>query len=381
MRKYKINYSKNLFFKVVVMLRIGIVALYSGSSGRKSYYNQQEIGMAKGFATYGYECFVFYPDGINPCEELEIINKKVTVVHCPGKKIGVHGKFDWNILTKYRLDYVQSNTDTQYFAFDCIRFCEKNDIPVYHYIGTTKSDSDSCFKRWIMHLLYKRNIVCLKKHKCFSKTRAVADELKRLGVDSEVVPVGLDLDCIPDIKVNKEQAREVLKLPQDKKILLFVGRIDVYKRPLDFIRMLKDLNDDYYAVMIGSGKLNDKLQRSIDNDNLSSKLCWIKSVPNQDIHMYYKASDYFINLNDHEIFGMSILEAMYQGITVIAMHAPGPDTIIENGKSGYLVKNLGEISLLLTKGVTCNEWCIKQQVVEEFCWKIIVKKIIKWMKS
>ena len=380
MRKYKINYSKKLLFKVVVMLRIGIVALYSGSSGRKSYYNQQEVGMAKGFATYGYECFVFYPDGINPCEELEIINKKVTVVHCPGKKIGVHGKFDWNILTKYRLDYVQSNTDTQYFASDCIRFCEKNDIPVYHYIGTTKSDSDSCFKRWIMHLLYKRNIVCLKKHKCFSKTRAVADELKRLGVDSEVVPVGLDLDCIPEMKEDKEQAREFLKLPKDKKILLFVGRIDEYKRPLDFLKIIKRLNDNYYAVMIGSGKLNDKLQQSIDNDNLSSKLRWIKSVPNQDIHMYYKASDYFINLNDHEIFGMSILEAMYQGITVIAMHAPGPDTIIENGKSGYLVKNDLEIKELLNRGVVCDTNLVRNHIFNNFCWKKSVDKIIKLLE-
>jgi len=363
------------------MLRIGIVALYSGSSGRKSYYNQQEVGMAKGFATYGYECFVFYPDGINPCEELEIINKEVTVVHCSGKKIGVHGKFDWNILTKYRLDYVQCNTDTQFFASECIIFCEKNDIPVYHYIGTTKSDSDSCFKRWIMQLLYKHNIGCLKKHKCFSKTRAVADELKQLGVDSEVVPVGLDLDCIPDIKVNKEQAREFLKLPQDKKIIMFVGRIDAYKRPLDFLEIIKSLNDNYYAVMIGSGKLNDKLQQSIDNDNLSSKLCWIKSVPNQDIHMYYKASDYFINLNDHEIFGMSILEAMYQGITVIAVEAPGPNTIIEHGKNGYLVEDLDEIKLLLNRCVTCEAKATQSRVLEDFCWATTVKKIINWIQS
>lgn len=363
------------------MKQLGIVDLYCGASRKKGFYNNQEVGMAKALADYGYKCYIFYPDGLDNNEQLEQVNDKVVIVHCPGKKVGVHGRFAWDILKKYNLDIIQVNTDNQLFAPDCIKFCEKNGIPVYHYTGTTKSDSGNCVKRWIMDIPYKRNISCLKAHKCFAKTRAVADELKQLGVDSEVVPIGLDLDCIPDIKVNKEQAREVLKLPQDKKILLFVGRIDVYKRPLDFIRMLKDLNDDYYAVMIGSGKLNDKLQRSIDNDNLSSKLCWIKSVPNQDIHMYYKASDYFINLNDHEIFGMSILEAMYQGITVIAMHAPGPDTIIENGKSGYLVKNLGEISLLLTKGVTCNEWCIKQQVVEEFCWKIIVKKIIKWMKS
>ena len=363
------------------MLRIGIVDLYSGASGKKGYYNRQEVGMAKGFAELGFKCFVFYSDESNKNEHVEQINEKVAVVYCPGKKLGVHGRFDWDILKKYRLDYVQSNTDTLLFAPNCIEFCDKNGISVYHYIGTTKSDSNSCFKRWVMNILFRRNIRVLKRHKCFAKTSAVADELKQLGVDSEVVPVGLDLDCIPDIKVNKEQAREVLKLPQDKKILLFVGRIDVYKRPLDFIRMLKDLNDDYYAVMIGSGKLNDDLQQSIDDYNLSSKLCWIKSVPNQDIDMYYKASDYFINLNDHEIFGMSILEAMYQGTTVIAVAAPGPNTIIENGKNGYLVEDLDEIKLLLNRCVTCEAKATQSRVLEDFCWATTVKKIINWIQS
>ena len=133
--------------------------------------------------------------------------------------------------------------------------------------------------------------------------------------------------------------------------------------------------------MIGSGKLNDKLQQSIDNDNLSSKLCWIKSVPNQDIHLYYRASDYFINLNDHEIFGMSILEAMYQGTTVIAVAAPGPSTIIEHGKSGYLVEDLDEIKLLLNRCVTCEAKATQSRVLEYFCWATTVKKIINWIQS
>lgn len=361
------------------MKRIGIVDLYCGASGKKGFYNNQEVGMAKGYTEYGFECYIFYADGICSNEKIEKVTDKVIIVHCPGKKIGVHGRFDWKLLTKYKLDYVQCNTDNQLFAPEVIRFCEKNNIPVYHYIGTTKSDSDSFFKRWIMNILYRRNINILKIHKCFAKTVAVADELKQLGIDSEVVPVGLDLDYIPAIKENKEQARALLKLPHDKKIILFVGRIDVYKCPLEFLKIIKSLNDDYYAVMIGSGKLNDKLQKSIDDNNVGLKLSWIKSVPNKDIHLYYRASDYFINLNDHEIFGMSILEAMYQGITVIAVEAPGPNTIIEHGKNGYLVEDLDEIKLLLNRCVTCEAKATQSRVVEEFCWTKTVRKIVLWI--
>ena len=54
------------------------------------------------------------------------------------------------------------------------------------------------------------------------------------------------------------------------------------------------------------------------------------------MYQYYAASDYFVNFNTHEIFGMSILEAMYQGCVVIARRAPGPEEIIEDGVSGFL---------------------------------------------
>jgi len=47
----------------------------------------------------------------------------------------------------------------------------------------------------------------------------------------------------------------------------------------------------------------------------------------------------FVNLNRQEIFGMAILEAMYYGCKVVAWHAPGPDHMIENGISGWLVEN------------------------------------------
>lgn len=36
---------------------------------------------------------------------------------------------------------------------------------------------------------------------------------------------------------------------------------------------------------------------------------------------------------------MAILEAMYYGCKVVAWDAPGPNLIIENGKSGWLVRD------------------------------------------
>ena len=42
-------------------MRIGIVELYYGESGKKGFYNNQELGVAKAFKAKGYEIIVFYP--------------------------------------------------------------------------------------------------------------------------------------------------------------------------------------------------------------------------------------------------------------------------------------------------------------------------------
>lgn len=362
------------------MRRVGIVTLYCGQSGKKGFYNCQEIGMAKGYASLGYNCYIFVPDGIDNIEE-EKVTQYVTIIHCPGKKIGVHGRFDWNILKKYRIEYVQCNFDNQIFAPYLIKFCDKNNIPVFLYIGIIKSDTTNFIKKIIMGQLFKRNIYCMRNHKCFVKTKYVADELRKIGVDSEIVPVGLDIDCIPTIEEDKVQLRKKLNLPHWKKIILFVGRIDSYKRPMDFIELVRQVDDNYYAVMIGNGRLNDSLSCLIKKYGLVNKIRWIKSVPNIEIHTYYKACDYFINLNDHEIFGMSILEAMYQGILVIAMSAPGPDMIIEDKKNGYIVKKNAEIKKLLDRNVTCDKNEIHNRVAKNFCWRENLEKVIHWLEN
>ena len=82
-------------------MRIGIVELYYGESGKKGFYNNQELGIAKAFKMKGYEIIVFYPqnDIDNIIEEL--VEDRIKIVYVPATTIGNHSKYDWNILKKY----------------------------------------------------------------------------------------------------------------------------------------------------------------------------------------------------------------------------------------------------------------------------------------
>jgi len=345
------------------------------------FYNNQQIGLSRAMTKLGYACYIFLPDiNIKSATE-ETIEENITIIKCPAKAIGVHAKFDWNIIKKYNIEVLQVGSDNHLFAGDLIRFCEQNKILVYSYFGTVRSDSTNLIKRNLIDLLFKRNVPVLKRHMCFAKTIKVQDDLAALGItNSQVVPVGLDTSVIPDIYGDKADIRRKLALPENRKILLYVGRMDDYKRPQMFLSVINELKD-CYGVMIGDGGLTPELEGMIKTMGIEDRIKWYKKLSNSHVHQYYYAADYFLNFNDHEIFGMSILEAMYQGCTVIAFHAPGPDMMIEDGISGYLVSEQNAMLDRISNNHRLPETVVKRRILESFTWDSAAADLDKWIVS
>ncbi|MCI8517710.1 MAG: glycosyltransferase family 4 protein [Hungatella sp.] len=363
-------------------MKLGIVELYCGSSGKKGFYNSQEIGLAKAMKKLGYDVYIFYPGRDISRPKEEPVEKQIQIIYTPAKVFGVHSKYDWNILLEYQIEIVQVGSDNQLFAPDVIHFCARNRIPVYCYIGTTASDSKNKVKRNLLNVLYQRNIRCYKRHKCFVKTPSVKTQMARQGIRNvEIAPVGLDLDIIPSIHKTKEKLRMELKIPENKAALLFVGRMDGYKRPLDAIELMNSLGEDFYLIMVGTGNLNRQVEEKIRSSPYKDNIRRISQMPNYEIHQYYLASDFFLNFNSDEIFGMSILEAMYQGCTVLACHAPGPDSIIENGISGYLVDTGADMKRIILSGVKLDKNNVRRRVTEKFSWEQTAWKFDGWIKQ
>jgi 1,2-diacylglycerol 3-alpha-glucosyltransferase len=244
-----------------------------------------------------------------------------------------------------------------------------------------RSDNSNPLKRAVMNLLFQKNVKVFKKHKNFAKTGDVEKELENLGItDTMVVPVGLDTSVIPVIEKTKEQIRADLHIPQDGMILLYVGRMDPYKRPQLMLSLLKELKTGY-GIMIGDGELSVELERGIEEAGLASRVKWIRKLANEQVQSYYAAADYLVNFNDHEIFGMSILEAMYQGLTVIAFHAPGPDTIIEDGISGYLVSDLNEMTDIVRSSKSLPKSVIQSRIKMSFTWDTAAACFDEWIRK
>lgn len=359
----------------------GIVELYYGKSGKKGFYNSQELGIARAMKQKGYISVIFYPDTTISTIKEESIEPYITVVYCPAKALGVHSYYNWTVLLKYSINVVQIGSDNQLFVPSLIKFCKKNNIRFYNYIGTIESNTFGTFKKIFSYILSRRNIKIYKNSKCFVKTNTVYSQLCQKGVHNlDFMPVGLDISIIPEIPKSKLQIKKELGIAEDKNIVMFVGRIDEYKRPLEIIKLMKALPDKFFFIIIGSGNMNKNLQTELSEFS-NNNYVWIEQIPNTAIHTYYKASDYVVNFNQSEIFGMSILEAMYHGCTVIANHAPGPDIIIKDGQSGWLVDNTIQMVELLKKGKKLYPKTIQKRIYDNFIWEKNIETVQLWIEN
>ena len=330
-------------------MRISILVSMINNFGEKGFYNSQEIGMAKQIAKQGHEVTVYklLSKDAGQQEDLIIMNNLCVKYFCV-KSLGINGFVPLNMLDK-EIDGLLFFSDTQLDVPKVFRWCKKNNIKFIPYIGVIESHSNNRIIKAIMDTLFLRNLNVFKKCNCLMKNEDVLKRLSNKGVKRvQFAPVGIDLDLL-----NKNYAlTNILDLKikwnfdDDDKIILFIGRLEDEKRPIDLIYLFQRIlesDSSYKLLIVGKGSLKEQMLLEVEKLQLSDAVRYIEQVQNSDVWELYRLCDVFVNLNKHEIFGMVLLEAMYYECKVVAWQAPGPNYIIENGISGYLVSDNDEL--------------------------------------
>lgn len=368
------------------MLTIAIPQLYCGASGKKGAYNRQEVGLARALAAQGCRAVVLYPAVGAQAIETEEPAPGIKILYVPAKAWRVHAFYaTWQPLLDEQVDAVHVMGDNSLGVPGLYHFCQEHGIFFYSQLGAVRSDAHNPAVRAVMDLLCRRNLAIYRRTPTYAKTLAVQNTLEELGVPcAGVLPVGLDTAIIPEVTGTKPELRAQLGLDPDAQILLFVGRLDTYKRPLDLVPLLAALPENWQAVVIGNGALAETLKGEMQAAGLDHRWVHIPSVPNTQVHAYYHACDVFVNFNDHEIFGMSLLEAMYAGCVPVARHAPGPDQIIEDGVSGLLLDGNAEVFAAGVEAAACNAamgQAARRRIREHFLWDNSARTVLAMLKE
>lgn len=362
-------------------MKIGVLLTYVGDISQLGFYNTQEIGLAKALSPLAQEVILYkaVPCAQQYCVERLEAFPNVTVHFLPTKQFGFHGRFHPAVLDT-TLDVLVYFSDTQLAVPRVVRWAKANGVLLYPYIGVLESHSTNKLKKVVLDVICQRTLRAYKSCHCLAKTPAVAQTLQRLGVqDVTVAPVGLDVTLL-----NQDYAAaDVMSLkakhgyrPEDK-VILFVGRLTAEKQPLRMLQLFKTLyqtDPSYRLLIVGKGELEQQLVEKIQAEQMVGVVTHLAQLPNADIWQLYRIADCFVNLNEQEIFGMAILEAMYYGCKVVAMHAPGPDFTIEDGVSGCLVQNDAQL-IEAVRSVQIQPQAMHDSIVQHFTWQATASKL------
>jgi len=166
----------------------------------------------------------------------------------------------------------------------------------------------------------------------------------------EIISPGVDLSRFYPIP--PDEAKDFAGISLEKKMLLFVGRIEPLKgiktllRAIGYLQENGDVEKDLCLAVIG-GDLADRdgneseemriLNQLRDEYGLGEMVTFLGKQNQDSLPYYYSAAEMVIMPSHYESFGMVALEAMACGTPVIASLVGGLIHLVEDGVTGYHV--------------------------------------------
>ncbi|MBA2472343.1 MAG: glycosyltransferase [Pseudonocardiales bacterium] len=158
---------------------------------------------------------------------------------------------------------------------------------------------------------------------------AVAQRLTQWGVPArkiEIIPNGLDFTRVAYDADARTRIRDEFALPRDAYIIGVLGRLDPIKRFDLVIRAAAPLLDDQHRLLIvGDGQIRPELEAEAQRQGVAELVTF--AGERHDVAAMLSSLDLFIASSEQETFGLSVLEALANGIPALYTTCPALDGI------------------------------------------------------
>jgi len=156
--------------------------------------------------------------------------------------------------------------------------------------------------------------------------------------------------------ISKDEIEDILKkfgIDPEKPIVTQVGRFDPWKDPLGVIDVYKIVKKEIPGVqlLLIAGMASDdpegwtyfeKAARHAGDDDDIFMLTDLKGVKDLEVNAFQRASQVALQLSTREGFGLTVSEALWKGVPVVARNVGGIPLQVVNGTNGYLVNTVAE---------------------------------------
>lgn len=212
-------------------------------------------------------------------------------------------------------------------------------------------------------------------------------EVSRLGLEVPTIVSPLGLLASAPIPQAREKLRQLLDLPADRPIVLFMSRLHP-KKGLDYlIPALAQLKDQSFTFVLagnGDAKYEAEVDRLLTVTGLRSQTYRPGFVTGDFKDLLLQGSDIFALTSHSENFGVVVLEAMAAGLIPILTPGVATASILEEHQIGY-VPALTISAIAETIGY-CLDHPEEMQVVgdrarrliaEHYTWEQVVRRLIE----
>lgn len=212
-----------------------------------------------------------------------------------------------------------------------------------------------------------------------------------------VLPPGVDLCRFYPIP--QDEAKAVIGIPPQEKVILYVGRIEPLKGIDNLLKAIAVLRKSnvlatcpHYVAIIGGDpdrprELLDQEMRHLQDMNhclgLDDMVVFLGKKAQDSLPYYYSASEVVVMPSHYESFGMVALESMACGTPVIATKVGGLEWLVQDEVTGLSVPDDDPESLAVQlRRMICKEGLREQlsknclEFARGFSWSIITKKLI-----
>jgi len=155
-----------------------------------------------------------------------------------------------------------------------------------------------------------------------------------------VIPNGVDRDAI----------EAATPFPNDRAVVLVVGRLESYKQVDRVLRSVSHLSENVQLVIVGDGPVRSSLERLAREVGVTDRVVFAGRLDSDVLRRWQRTAAVTVCMSRHESYGMVLAEAVAAGSAVVASDIPAHREVASNvgGRVTLVSPNLSAVDLAET---------------------------------
>lgn len=239
----------------------------------------------------------------------------------------------------WKPDIVHSQTEFTMFI-QAKKIAKDLDIPLLHTYHTVYEDYTHYFslnkkigkelaKQFTKQIIKTTDGVVVPTNKIYNLLTEY-----NIHEDIYVAPTGINVQKLSEC--DDFDIRSGYKIPEDKYIVLFLGRIGKEKNITEILQYLENIDrDDIVFIIAGAGPFLSELKDICSNSKIRDRLIFTGMIDSSKVGNFYSQADVFVSASTSETQGLTFIESMACSTPIICRHDDCLDGVLIEGKTGF----------------------------------------------